>query len=84
MCVSIPLSSWGVEHEGKETSDVDRRGGTGDPPIKHLLLLLRADALVLEQQVQEGGLRKDKRRSVSSSERIDGSEEKEKRAKREE
>jgi hypothetical protein len=81
MCVSIPLSSSGAEHEGKGTSDVDRRGGTGDPPIKHLLLLLRTDALVLEQQVQEGGLRKDKRWSVS---RIDGSEGKERRVKREE
>jgi hypothetical protein len=34
--------------------------GKGDSSIKHLLFLLRADAPVLEQQVQEGGLRKTK------------------------
>jgi hypothetical protein len=28
MCVRISLSSWGVEHEGKGTPDVNRRGWT--------------------------------------------------------
>ena len=45
-----------TEDEGREDGRRERRVERKNSPIEHLLLLLCPDALVLEQEVEEGGL----------------------------